>query len=92
MIVGVSTLRLRIPGARSLKEKRSAVRPVVERIRRIGASCAEVGAQDAHQAAVLGVAVVASDGPTADRMLSAAVAAAENGRSVVLEDVMTERR
>lgn len=92
MIVGVSTLRLRIPGARSLKEKRSAVRPVVERIRRIGAACAEIDALDAHGTAVLGVAVVSADGPTVDRLLAAAVSAAEGARSVVLEDVVTERR
>lgn len=92
MIVGVSKLRLRIPGARSLKEKRSALRPLVERIRRLGASCAEVESQDAHGEAVVGVAVVSADGAVVDRLLAAAAEAAERAHDVVLDEVETERR
>lgn len=91
-MIGVSRLHLRIPGARSLKEKRSAVRPVVARIRRIGASCAEVESQGAHGEAVLGVAVVATDGAIADRLLAEAASVASTARGAVLVDVSTEHR
>jgi uncharacterized protein len=54
-------IRLRVPGARSLKEKRAALRPLVERLRaRLPVSVAETGEQDRWQVAVLTVAVAAS--------------------------------
>ncbi len=52
-------LELHIPQSRSLKEKRAALKPVVEGIRqRFSLSVAEVGYQDKWQRAVIGVAVV----------------------------------
>jgi uncharacterized protein YlxP (DUF503 family) len=51
---------LRLTGCRSLKEKRSRLRPVVEGIRsRFRVSVAETGFQDTWQRAEVGVAVVA---------------------------------
>lgn len=47
---------------RSLKQKRSAVRPVIaELARRFAVSAAEVGSQDLHRRAGIGVAMVAAD-------------------------------
>ncbi len=52
-------LDVRLPGSRSLKEKRSVLRPLLERLqRRFGVSVAEVSHQDLWQRAALGVAVV----------------------------------
>jgi uncharacterized protein YlxP (DUF503 family) len=52
---------LRIAGARSLKDKRQVIKPILEGSRRrFGVSSAEVGRQDSWQRAVLGFAVVAS--------------------------------
>lgn len=51
---------LRVPESRSLKAKRSAVRPIVDGLRhRFHVSVAEVDHQDAWQRAAIGVAVVA---------------------------------
>ena len=62
MVVGVLRLTLVIPGARSLKEKRHALRKVVDRVRaRYNVGIAEVGENDVWQRAVIGVAVVAND-------------------------------
>ncbi len=59
MFVAVLRLVLHLPGCRSLKEKRSVLRPVLEAARgRFDVSAAEVGAQDARDRAVLGFAVV----------------------------------
>ncbi|MGN8026207.1 DUF503 domain-containing protein [Microbacterium sp. 22242] len=45
----------------SLKEKRSVIRPLIAELsRRTEAAVAEVGAQDLHRRAVLGVSVVAA--------------------------------
>jgi len=50
---------LHIPQSRSLKERRAAVKPVVEGLRqRFSLSVAEVGYQDKWQRALIGAAVV----------------------------------
>ena len=60
MHVAVVRFHLHIPHSRSLKEKRAAVKPVVEGIRnRFSLSVAEVGYQDKWQRALVGLAVVA---------------------------------
>jgi len=47
---------------RSLKQKRSAIRPVIAELRRkFDVSAAETGDQDLHRRASLGVGVVAAD-------------------------------
>jgi uncharacterized protein YlxP (DUF503 family) len=47
--------------SRSLKAKRSYVRPIVAALRRFEVAAAEVGALDRHGRAEIGVAVVAAD-------------------------------
>ena len=50
---------LHIPQSRSLKEKRAAIRPIVDGIRhRFHLSVAEVGYQDKWQRSLIGLAVV----------------------------------
>jgi uncharacterized protein YlxP (DUF503 family) len=62
MVVGILRLTLIVPGARSLKEKRHALRKIVDRVRsRYNVSIAEVGENDVWQRAVLGVTTVAND-------------------------------
>jgi uncharacterized protein len=62
MVVGVLRLRLLIPAARSLKEKRHALRRIVDRVRaRYNVSIAEVGDNDIWQRAVVGITAVAND-------------------------------
>lgn len=52
-----------IPGCRSLKEKRSRIRPVIARLRReFNLSVSEVGHQDAWQLCTLGCAIISNDG------------------------------
>jgi uncharacterized protein YlxP (DUF503 family) len=64
-------VELHIPAAQSLKEKRRALRPVVEGIRRLGSySVAEIDHQDHWQRASVGVAVVARDGSSLEMALS----------------------
>jgi uncharacterized protein len=61
MHVAVIRIELHIPSARSLKEKRAVVKPVVEGLRhRFSLSVAETAFQDKWQRAELGVAVVSS--------------------------------
>jgi hypothetical protein len=68
----VSVAELHIPGARSLKEKRSVVQGLIARIhRRCRASVAEIGLQDKHQRAEIGIALVHGDPRELERLLGA---------------------
>jgi len=58
---------------RSLKQKRSVIRPVVAELRRkFSVSAAETGAQDLHRRAGIGLAVVSGDRAHAVEILDAA--------------------
>ncbi|WAJ43001.1 DUF503 family protein [Mycobacterium sp. Aquia_216] len=58
---------------RSLKQKRSVIRPVVSELRRkFSVSAAETGSQDLHRRAGIGVAVVSGDRGHAVDVLDAA--------------------
>ena len=70
MVVVSQTWELSLPGCASLKEKRSIVRSLRDRLRaKFNVSVAETGAQDAHARAELSIALVASDGRLAESML-----------------------
>ena len=61
---------LSLPATRSLKEKRSVLRPVVEGLRRMASySVAEVAHHDLWRRAGLGVAVVATNRRELERMM-----------------------
>jgi uncharacterized protein YlxP (DUF503 family) len=71
MFVGVLRLTFHIPHARSLKDKRGAVRKFRDRVRaRFDVSVAEVGAQDLLQRSVFGVSVVSADASVCDSVLT----------------------
>ena len=62
MFVGTCEFDLLLGDARSLKEKRSIVRPIVAELRRrFDVAAAEAGHLDLHRRALVGVAVVAAD-------------------------------
>ena len=62
MYTGTLRFDLLLPSdSRSLKAKRSYVRPIVAALRRYEVSAAEVGALDRHGRAEIGIAVVAAE-------------------------------
>lgn len=62
MVVGIARVTFFIPGSHSLKEKRSVVRRVKDKVKaRFNAAIAEVADQDVWQKGVLGVAVVGNE-------------------------------
>ena len=70
MFVGIVRIELHLPGASTLKDKRSVVRSLKERIRsRVHAAVAEVDHQDLWQRAALGVAVVSGERRQVGEML-----------------------
>ena len=72
IVVGLLTLELYIPGARSLKEKRMTLRSVKERLKAFNVSVAEVEHQNLWQRAELGVVAVGSSRDMVDRTLATA--------------------
>ena len=74
MFVLAVEVDLRIPQARSLKDKRQVVTSLLELSRRrFAVSAAEVDHQDVHQRATLGVAVVASSARQAEQVMDSVV-------------------
>ena len=70
MFVGIVRIELHLPGSASLKDKRSVVRSLKQRIRqRVQAAVAEVDHQDLWQRAALGVAVVSGERRQVGEML-----------------------
>jgi uncharacterized protein YlxP (DUF503 family) len=73
MYVGALTLDVLLGDVRSLKEKRSALRPIIAEVRRRhpGVSVAETGRLGTYRRAEIGVAVVASTAAHASQVLDA---------------------
>jgi len=62
MFTETAVFDLLLPGdSRSLKQKRSYVRPIIAMLRKFEVSVAEVGLHDLHGRAQIGVAVVPPD-------------------------------
>ncbi|BBX69777.1 DUF503 domain-containing protein [Mycolicibacterium psychrotolerans] len=73
MWIGWLEFDLLLGDVRSLKQKRSAVRPLVaELAHRFSVSAAETGSQDLHRRAGVGVGVVSADRAHAVTVLDAA--------------------
>ncbi|WP_155372150.1 DUF503 domain-containing protein [Catellatospora vulcania] len=70
MYTGTSVFDLLLPGdSRSLKEKRSYIRPIIAALKKYEVAVAEVGAMDLHGRAEIGVAVVAADAAHVNEVL-----------------------
>jgi uncharacterized protein YlxP (DUF503 family) len=70
MAIGVLTLKLQLPGCRSLKEKRSRLKPLIARLHReFNLSVAELDRQDAWDEAIIGCATISNDHHFADSSL-----------------------
>jgi len=71
MVVAVALFELHIEFAQSLKEKRMVVKSLKDKLRhRFEISAAEVGLQDVHQRARIGVSFITLDGAQADAKLA----------------------
>ncbi len=91
MVIGLLTLDLHFPGARSLKDKRQALRSLEARVRnRFNVSIAEVEHQDLWQRARLAVVSVNTDQQHLESTLQGVASEAENAREIQLLDASTE--
>jgi uncharacterized protein YlxP (DUF503 family) len=71
-MIGVLTIQLHLPGCRSLKEKRSIIKPLLSRLHReFNVSAAEMDLQDSWQETVVGCAMVGNDRAHLEQSLQA---------------------
>ena len=85
---GILTLHLHIPGCKSLKEKRSRLKPLLSRLHKeFNISVAEMDAHDVWQSAIIACAVVSNDKAQAQRTLQTVSAWVEqNWQDVTITD------
>ena len=80
-------IALAIPGAFSLKDKRSVVRRVIDRTRaKFNVAVAEVADMDVHQRAVIGIAVVSNDVRHANSMIDGIVSFVSGASDALVVD------
>jgi len=92
MFVGIVRIELHLPAAQSLKDKRSIVRGLKDRIReRVHAAVAEVDHQDLWQRCALGVAVVSGESHQVDELLQAVRSLVNNTYGAELLDWEEQR-
>ena len=72
-VVGLLSIEIHVPGARSLKDKRTVVRSAKDRLRRLNVSVAEIDHQSLRQRCRLGVAAVGATQAGVERALDAVV-------------------
>lgn len=92
VVIGVCSIYLEIPAARSLKDKRRVLRSVVDRVRHeFNVSIAEVAQQDSWSHATLGIVCVSTDAAYAHGLLEKVVSFVERAcLDLVLLDYETE--
>ncbi len=94
MVVCALEVRLYLPGACSLKDKRRVLRSLVDQVRhRFNVSVAETDDQDLHQSIVIGLACVSGSGEHARHSLDTVVRWIEDhceAEVVSVTDVMPE--
>ena len=91
MVVASLTWELSLPGCSSLKEKRSVIRSLRDRLRdKFNVSVAETALQDVHERAELTIALVASDGRLAESVLQKADQVVEEHGGAIITSVRRE--
>ena len=91
MIIGLVTARISIPEARSLKDKRSVIRSLKDRVlNKMNVSAAEVGEQDQWRSAELAFVTVAADSTIVQSRIADLSKVLRGNPRFVLIDLHTE--
>jgi uncharacterized protein YlxP (DUF503 family) len=91
MVVASLTWELSLPGCSSLKEKRSVIRSLRDRLRdKFNVSVAETALHDVHERAELTIALVATDGHFAESVFQKADQLIEAHGGAVIMSVRRE--
>ena len=91
MVITVSTWELAIPASGSLKNKRSVLRSLKDRLARMNVSVVESGLQDTRNRARISVAFLAAHAAQADSILESVDRRIAGARGAVVIGNSTER-
>jgi len=83
-------VRLRVFGARSLKEKRKVLKSLKDRLLRLNLSVSEVADNDKWQAATIGMAMVSNDAAFLNSVIDKVILDIESEDEVEILAVKTE--
>jgi uncharacterized protein YlxP (DUF503 family) len=90
MPIGLLTLEIHIPDARSLKDKRQVIRSLKDRLRaHFNVAVAELDFQDVWQRSVVGVVTISNDAHHLEQSLQTIVAESERllGRDLASSEI-----
>ena len=90
MPIGLITLEIHIPDARSLKDKRQVLRSLKDKLRaHFNVAVAELDHQDTWQRSQVGIVSISSDAGHLEQSLAAVLAESENvlGRDLVSHEI-----
>lgn len=91
MVTFTLTIKLQLPGVDSLKEKRRIIKSLVTKLKNnFNISAAEVGDNDIHRQAVLGIALVTNDRRFGDEVISKVINRVETVSEVNVLEINTE--
>ena len=91
MVIGTVQVYLAAEWVYSLKEKRTVVKSLTEKIKhKFNVAVAEVAHQDVHQTIVIGIACVTNDSAHANSMIDHVVRFIEQNTDAVVTDVVME--
>ena len=91
MIITVASWELSIPGSGSLKRKRSVMRSLKDRLRRLNVSVAESGTTEARDRGRISVAFLAAHAAQADAILASVDRVVAGERDAVAMGPSVER-
>lgn len=94
MVIGACRVRLHLPGALSLKEKRGRIKPLLVRLpRQFNLAAAETDLQDIWQTAEIGLVTISNDAGLVQSLLEKSVRWIEhNAPDVEVVDYQIEMR
>jgi uncharacterized protein YlxP (DUF503 family) len=91
MVILTLEIRLHAPWCRSLKDKRSVVKPLLAKLRaKFNVSAAEIDAQNQWTLLVLGVAAIAADAAQADSIAERVLSFAQANTQAEILSVQRE--
>ena len=91
MIVGVCKITIHIPNSLTLKDKRSVIRSLKDRLRhKFNVSVAEVENEELWQKAALGIACVSNDKEHASEMITSAINTVKNNPELFITETQID--
>jgi uncharacterized protein len=78
-MIGLGQLEIHLSGVRSLKEKRSVIRPLINRLtKKLNVACSEIDQHDVWQSATIAFVSVSNSSAHSEKVIRAAIKLVED--------------